>query len=219
MIINYSKSEMAQIGVYKVINLNTNRFYVGSTIWRFDRRLRKHQGLLEQNKHYSKLWQQDWNEFGNDSFQFEILEFTNKVDAQDREQYYLDLLQPYNFGYNIATSSIYGAGRPQWLIDHVMEKLHSPENEQKKIEATKQWFLENNNPVNVYTLDGEFIRQFHSVKALQEFSYQEDNDLPIILKGNIKNKKLRDVHIHRVITGKRTQMKGLVFKYADNDIV
>jgi len=90
-------------GVYQILNTVTNKIYIGSTV-NIDKRQREHFNLLQRNKHPNNHLQNAWNKYGFDSFVFELLETTesDKDSIVEREQYYLDTLQPFgDHGYNI----------------------------------------------------------------------------------------------------------------------
>jgi group I intron endonuclease len=95
-------------GVYKIKNLINKNIYIGSSAsiggvisrWKF------HKSELLKNKHKNGHLQNAWNKYGERNFQFSILEFCNKKECLNREQYYMDLLKPeYNI-YKVAGSPL-----------------------------------------------------------------------------------------------------------------
>lgn len=58
-------------GVYKIINLNNQHFYVGSSN-DIHGRWRGHKSLLRKNKHHSSRLQRAWNKYGESMFNFVI---------------------------------------------------------------------------------------------------------------------------------------------------
>jgi group I intron endonuclease len=60
-------------GIYKIINVVTNDFYVGSSN-KFAVRKREHWRQLRNNKHHNKHLQNSWNKYGESSFIFVIVE-------------------------------------------------------------------------------------------------------------------------------------------------
>lgn len=78
-------------GVYKIININNSRIYIGSTS-RFKTRAYSHSNNLEANRHLNKFMQNDFNKSGTDSFLFEVLEVVigGKKERLEREQFYID---------------------------------------------------------------------------------------------------------------------------------
>lgn len=63
---------MSQV-IYKIINLVNDKFYVGSTINK-KVRFRQHRRLLRGNRHHCKHLQAAWNKYGEDKFDFRVIE-------------------------------------------------------------------------------------------------------------------------------------------------
>jgi group I intron endonuclease len=63
---------MAQ-GIYKIINVVNNKFYVGSAV-DFTARKRRHWWALRSQRHANKHLQAAWNKYGEDAFTFVIVE-------------------------------------------------------------------------------------------------------------------------------------------------
>lgn len=94
------------IGVYAIKNTANSKVYIGSSI-SINERWREHKRDLKSNKHHSQHLQKAWNKYGEDCFEFNILEECNREETLIREQYYLDKFQSFNKnkGYNIAKNS------------------------------------------------------------------------------------------------------------------
>lgn len=84
-------------GIYKICNINTNQFYIGSGS-SLKQRKSQHWGLLKYGNHYNKKLQNSWNKHGESSFVFEIIEECEECKLVEREQHYIDTLKPF---YNI----------------------------------------------------------------------------------------------------------------------
>src|SRR2546429_9061448 len=86
-------------GIYAIVNLVNQHFYVGSAKNLSDRR-RQHLRMLEAGKHGNPHLQYAYNMYGPDAFRFDILEHVEHVEnLLAREQHYIDSLDPQ---YNIA---------------------------------------------------------------------------------------------------------------------
>ena len=90
---------MAQVGIYKIINLENNNIYIGSTI-NLKKRKYEHFLTLSKNTHSNKHLQAAWNLYKPSKFVFEIIEYCKKEELLIREQFYIDNLKPH---YNIAS--------------------------------------------------------------------------------------------------------------------
>ena len=78
-------------GVYKITNIITGEFYIGSSK-NIESRWAKHKCLSTHKQHPNSKLYKDMAEFGLDNFKFEVLEET--ADLKKREQYWIDQLKP-----------------------------------------------------------------------------------------------------------------------------
>lgn len=80
-------------GVYKIVNITTGKYYVGSTIMTFIKRFQHHISMLRANRHKNAYLQNAWNKYGEDDFECFIIEVCEKNNCLEREQYWLDILE------------------------------------------------------------------------------------------------------------------------------
>lgn len=80
---------MNNSGIYKIVNLITGKYYVGSTK-SFETRKTCHFSRLRNNNHTNKHLQNAYNKYGADNFKFEIVEHVKENLLLDIEQSYLD---------------------------------------------------------------------------------------------------------------------------------
>lgn len=87
-------------GIYKILNKANGKFYIGSAL-NFYVRWSLHKSNLKGNKHKNKYLQSAWNKYGEQVFEFIILEETENL--KEREQHYIDALRPFDraVGYNL----------------------------------------------------------------------------------------------------------------------
>jgi group I intron endonuclease len=90
------------IGIYKIVNNKTDKFYIGSSI-DIEKRWKTHINDLNKNKHHCIPLQRAWNKYGINSFSFEIIERCYKSNIINRENFYLKKLKP---EYNIAKHAL-----------------------------------------------------------------------------------------------------------------
>ena len=90
-------------GIYQIINTTNNKIYVGSSI-NLKQRFNDHKKLLRHNKHPNNHLQSSWIKYGEDKFNFEIIEFVINDNLLITEQFYIDLFSSYDnkIGYNIS---------------------------------------------------------------------------------------------------------------------
>ena len=98
-------------GVYKIINKVNGKFYIGSSK-NIYKRWDQHRNSLRNHCHDNEYLQNAWNKYGENNFEFEIIEECDPQVQFEREQYYLNTLKPFDDnGYNIVRqiSSKYGS--------------------------------------------------------------------------------------------------------------
>lgn len=91
-------------GVYKILCITSNKFYIGSSDNIF-RRFKNHKNDLNKNKHSNSYLQNAWNKYRENQFQFTIVEIViSPNDLLKKEQEYLDnlMLWKRKIGYNIS---------------------------------------------------------------------------------------------------------------------
>lgn len=124
--------------IYKILNNINNKFYIGSTN-NYKRRWYQHKYKLKNNKHCNIYLQHAWNKYGKDNFEFIILEdgLTDDKNIQfEREQYFLDTLNPFHpNGYNISKMANIGG-----FADKDYEYLYG-DNSNKSIYTNEQIIL------------------------------------------------------------------------------
>jgi|SRR6266568_7342538 len=85
---------MLQSGVYAIINIVTDKCYIGSSA-NTAKRWREHKNQLKKGIHHSDYLQRSYNVHGEPAFLYEIIE---KVELPEllfrREQFYVDWLKP-----------------------------------------------------------------------------------------------------------------------------
>jgi len=93
-------------GIYKITNVKNGKFYIGSAK-DIDRRWWEHKNDLKKNKHKNPKLQHAWDFYGENSFEFIILENVIECELFKREQFYLDMFKPYmrDIGYNITPTT------------------------------------------------------------------------------------------------------------------
>lgn len=91
-------------GVYAIVNLINRKKYIGSTN-NLRKRWGNHKSTLRRNISSNKFLQKEWFKFGESSFKFVVLEYTEEL--KDKEQFYLDNNKNL---YNICTKAFSNLG-------------------------------------------------------------------------------------------------------------
>lgn len=91
-------------GIYSILNLQNGKRYIGSSVNLYNR-LHEHWHNLKNNKSHNKYLQSAWNKYSEENFLFNILEFCEPETRFEREQYYMDFINPeYNFVANVVAN-------------------------------------------------------------------------------------------------------------------
>jgi group I intron endonuclease len=105
---------MTKSGIYMIRNVINNKKYVGSTCSSngFYKRWRIHKAYLRHNNHPNSHLQNAWNKYGEDSFEFMILEECEDNKLISREQYWISRYDTTNRakGYNLKEAGSNGKG-------------------------------------------------------------------------------------------------------------
>lgn len=94
-------------GIYKIINTNTGKIYIGSAV-DLRRRLYAHLKSLRRNSHDNTYLQNAWNKYGEDSFEFSVIEIVDdKSKLLEVEQKWINQTLCYkrDKGYNISPTA------------------------------------------------------------------------------------------------------------------
>ncbi len=140
-------------GIYCIENMNNNKKYIGKSI-DVKKRWQQHRRDLKKRKHRNIHLQNSWDLYGEDSFNFYILEKCEPEDLFLEELYCIKIFKTTNdkFGYNMTGSS-------QNEIDYNESYLETMRNVQKA------------RPIYQISLDGDIIKYWehgcrHASKVL-----------------------------------------------------
>ena len=103
------KQNLRPMGIFQIRNLIKEKVFIGSTL-NLPGIFNRHEFQLKMGGHPNKILQADWNEFGAENFEFEILEevfprenpdYNYAADLEVLEDLWLEKLEPYgDKGYN-----------------------------------------------------------------------------------------------------------------------
>lgn len=96
-------------GIYAIRNILNNKVYIGQTSENFQRRYWHHKWKLNNNCHDNEYLQNSWNKYGEDNFEYFVIEVVDDEDMlDDLEICYIEKYKSINLSYNILNG---GGGR------------------------------------------------------------------------------------------------------------
>lgn len=87
-------------GIYMIKNTINDKAYIGQAKDIFHR-WSTHRVELNAERHANRHLQGAWRKYGAEAFVFSVVEECTETDLNNREQYYIDLYDTYNNGYNM----------------------------------------------------------------------------------------------------------------------
>lgn len=140
-------------GVYKITNIVTNEFYIGSSV-QLSVRKNKHFAQLSRNTHNNKHLQNSFNKHSSSNFSFEILSTCPPEYCLKLEQWFIDNLKPIYNQLLIAGNSL--------GYKHSKESLQKLK-QQDKTHCSKKLYQydTNNNFVKEWISCSEYARNFN----------------------------------------------------------
>lgn len=145
-----------KVGIYMIQNNRTGDSYIGSSKT-LSRRLRDHFRKLKKGNHENPFIQNSYNKYGKDAFVYTILEFCTEEQLRNREQHFVDSLNP------------------KFNIIKEVKRHALPEESRQKVSATLKEGYESGRivsqsfkPVLQYDLDANFLKEFPSLNSACE---------------------------------------------------
>lgn len=233
-------------GIYKIINVVNNKFYVGSAV-DLKRRKTRHFSELRNGKHNNAKLQNAWNKYGEQSFIFAIVELIeDKNILLEAENKWLKEHVGKEYCYNIgidATAPMLGISgelSPTWGYKHTPENLAIIANASKgrtqdtdTIKRKTAHLIGKPKSAEVRakisaTLSGEGNywygkkRPDHGAKVSRKVFAMPDGILFISLQQALEYYEIKMPTLRRaLISGnaiKRGKLTGYTFKYVDGGV-
>lgn len=200
--------------IYKISSKLTNRCYIGSAK-HYGVRRRNHLFQLQNNKHHSKILQNHVNKYGIDDLTIEVIEMLVwGFGVVDREQYYIDTINPYFNVLKVAYSTfgrvVSEETRQKLIKSHTGKKLSQNQKEKmSKSMIGRQFSMES------------LIKMKASWKKRDNIRPVICIDTGIIYESTREAEQLTGCdNIHGICAGLRGRKtsKGLTFKFYKNEL-
>jgi len=104
--------------IYSIKSKTSGKLYIGSATGHY-RRKGQHYYMLRRNIHFNRHLQSAWNKYGEEDFEFSVLEFITDLSLiEERELYYIDKFNVTDNtkGYNIRRDCRTNLGKP-WPLE------------------------------------------------------------------------------------------------------
>lgn len=165
---------LRRAGIYCIINVLNQKKYVGSS-QNLQMRLMQHRSRLRKNIHDNVKLQRSWTKYGEQNFQFYILEFCEKEQLSEREQFYINSLKPW---FNTILK-----------VDRISlpkeSKIKMSESRKKGIkEGTIKLYQEK--PIYQYSLDGKLLASYKNIKQASEICGINRSSINRFLNGTYR---------------------------------
>lgn len=191
-------------GIYKIINVVNNKFYVGSAV-DLKRRKTRHFSELRKGKHNNRHLQAAWVKYGEKAFVFVVVEeLSNDADLLEAENIWLKEHVGKDYCYNLGVDAtapmlgISGEASPTWGRKRLPEEL-----------AAQNWKGRTHNPESIEKIRQYLIGKPKSAETRAKISAS------LMGEGNYWHGKKRPEHGEKVSKPvNATDDKGNVIKFS-----
>ena len=116
-------------GIYEIFNKKNNKRYIGQSI-HIRIRLLRHKNYLNKNEHINKHLQAAWNKYGEEYFEFNVLEYCNIEELDSKEDFYIKKYKSnnpkYGYNYRIDNKTNRGLKWSEEQREKMFEKINDP---------------------------------------------------------------------------------------------
>ena len=130
-------------GIYRIKNTANGKYYVGQSE-DIAKRWFHHRWELQNGKHINLHLQAAWDKYGEESFEFQVLELCPVEELNDREKYWIFYFDALDNGYNILGG---GCGQRGWTYSEEAKQRRG--GARGKIRRVVQFDL-NLNPIKIW---------------------------------------------------------------------
>jgi len=193
------------IGIYRITNKVNSKHYIGQA-HDIEDRWKQHLKSLRKNNHYNNYLQKAWNKYGEDNFEFKVVQECNEEDLNIFETLYINILKTLApDGYNLREG-----GNSNKHTEETKQKISESEKGKKISEETKRKISEANKGKN----KGKKRKGKHHPFYGKHHSEETKNKLSKTNKG----KKLSEEHKQKLLEAKKIPITYEMISDYNNNI-
>ena len=100
-------------GIYYIQNTITNQIYIGQSK-RLKERKQNHFSKLRKNEHANPYLQNSFNKYGEEHFEYGVIQYCNKSDLDELEIAYMNLFNVKRHGFNMSDGGHRGGYKKEY---------------------------------------------------------------------------------------------------------
>lgn len=192
-----NQEDWLKTGIYKLYHTsNINKVYIGSAIQTkiygksklrkgFYGRLYYHVWSLKNNKHHSPKLQNFINKYGLEGLRLEIIEFCDKTNSKEKEEYYIKYYDSVKTGFNCSHE---GHTNGASLSKEIREIISKKVSEKLKGRVPANWESIKGmkaKPVLEFK-DGQFTQEYQSLIEMCTINNLGYKHMSMVLRGKSK---------------------------------
>ena len=199
-------------GIYMLQNKINGKKYIGQSIdikYRYNNHIHESYGANVDKSAYNMAIHKAIRKYGINNFDLIVLEECNREKLDDREMYWIEYFDTYNDGYNqtigggavknkINTEKVFDLWDQEMSIDEIHKttgygkhsiirnlevyKNYSSQESRKRGRGIAQ--MKTCKKIFQYSINGEYLREFDSIKEAEEKTGTRHNDISSCIHGD-----------------------------------
>jgi len=212
--------------IYKITNNINGKIYIGKTLYSIEKRWSEHFNDCTRRKNENRPLYRAMIKYGIENFQIEKLEECSEQEVNEREQYWIEKLNSFKYGYN---ATLGGDGKAYLDRDFLIKTYQEVQNISKTAEILNidkghlSTILKNNN-IEVLTTKEIATKNYGKIVAMIDLKTnkviksfpsmgQAAEYIKVILNKDSASVKGIQAHISHVANGKRKSAYGYSWKF------
>ena len=178
-----------QSGIYVIVCIENHKFYIGQSK-DIQERWKQHVLLLNKQKHSNRHLQHVYDKYGLDALHFQVVEYCQVSELDQREQGYLDQMMQFDTCMNIAPFAINPVNQlprtKEWY-----EKISAANRGKKLSEKTKEL-------IRIARAKQVFPPDCYRAAIEARRGKKRDPEIGVKISAALTGKKLSEAHVRRL---------------------